>query len=219
MPRNSPKPRSDSDVEARLPAGIKFVLAFVILLFIAGAAGLIYLNISNQAATAQANATATAQANTTATAHAATATAHVTATALAQAHAGATATAITLANANATATARAVASFLVQSISISVSPASIAAMTCGTPVNVTYTATITIAPGSPGGTVALTWSIGSSSTPASVTFAPGETVKTVPFTDMGILARNNSYPRNGSIASTSPNVINSTTVRPAGTCV
>src|SRR6266851_4628240 len=174
MPRNSPKPRSDSDVEARLPAGIKFVLAFVILLFIAGAAGLIYLNISNQAATAQANATATA---------------------------------------------RAVASFLVQSISISVSPASIAAMTCGTPVNVTYTATITIAPGSPGGTVALTWSIGSSSTPASVTFAPGETVKTVSTTDMGILARNNSYPRNGSIASTSPNVINSTTVRPAGTCV
>src|SRR5712692_10351715 len=203
MPGNSPKPKSDLDVEARLPAGIKFVLAFVILLFVAGAAGLIYLNISNQAATA----------------HAATATAHITATALAQAHAGATATAITLANANATATARALASFLVQSISISVSPASIAGMTCGTAVNVTYTATITIAPGSPGGTVALTWSIGSSSTPASVTFAPGETVKTVSTTDMGILARNNSYPRNGSIASTSPNVINSTTVRPAGTCV
>src|SRR5260221_11086144 len=91
MPRNSSKPRSDSDVEARLPAGIKFVLAFVILLFIAGAAGLIYLNISSQAAATQANATATAQANTTGTAHAATATAHVTATALAQAHAGATA--------------------------------------------------------------------------------------------------------------------------------
>jgi hypothetical protein len=112
-----------------------------------------------------------------------------------------------------------VASFLVQSITTSVSPASIASMTCGTPVNVTYTATITIALGSPGGTVALTWSIGSSSTPASVTFAPGATVKTVSITDRGTLARNNSYPRNGSIASTSPNVMNSKTIRPAGTCV
>ena len=217
MPRDNPKPRPDLDVEARLPASIKFVLAFVILLFIAGAAGLVYLNISNQAATAQANATATAQARTAATAHAATAIAHVTATALA--HAGATATAVALVNANATATARAVASFLVKSIIISVSPASIAGMTCGTPVKVTYTATITIAPGSPGGTVALTWSIGSTRTPTSVTFAPGEMVKSVSITDMGTLARNNSYPRNGSIASTSPNVINSTTVRPAGTCV
>ncbi len=219
MPGNSPKPRSDLDVEARLPPGIKFVLAVVILLFIAGAAVLIYLNISNQAATTQANATATAQANTTATAHAATATAHVTATALAQAHAGATATAITLANANATATAIALASFKVQRIIISVRPASIAGMTCGTPVKVTYTATITIAPGSPGGTVKLTWNIGSTSTPASATFAPGETVKTVSITDMGTLARNNSYPRNGSITSTSPNVVNSTTIRPIGTCV
>ncbi len=219
MPGNSPKPRSDLDVEARLPSGIKFVLAVVILLLIAGAAGLIYLNISNQAATTQANATATAQANTTATAHAATATAHVTATALAQAHAGATATAITLANANATATAIALASFKVQRIIISVRPASIAGMTCGTPVKVTYTATITIAPGSPGGTVKLTWNIGSTSTPASATFAPGETVKTVSITDMGTLARNNSYPRNGSITSTSPNVVNSTTIRPIGTCV
>ena len=211
MPRDNPKPRSDLDVEARLPTGIKFVLAVVMLLFIAGAAGLIYLNISNQAATTQANATATA--------HAATATAHVTATALAQAHAGATATAITLANANATATARALASFKVQRIIISVRPASIAGMTCGTPVNVTYTATITIAPGSPGGTVKLTWNIGSTSTPASATFAPGETVKTVSITDMGTLARNNSYPRNGSITSTSPNVVKSTTIRPIGTCV
>lgn len=219
MPQNSRKSRSDLDVEARLPAGIKIMLAFVILLFIAGAAGLIYLNISNQAAATQASATATAQANTIATVHAVTATAHVTATALAQAHAGATATAIALANANATATAGALASFRVQSITISVSPASIAGMTCGTPVNVTYTATITIAPGSPGGTVALRWSIGSTSTPASVTFAPGETVKTVSIRDMGTLARDNSYPRNGSIASTSPNVVNSTTVRPAGTCV
>ena len=219
MPRNSPKPKSDLDVEARLPASIKIVLAFVILLFIAAAAGLIYLNISNQAATTHANATATAQANTTATAHAATATAHVTATALAKAHAGATATAVAQANAKATATARVLASFLVQSVTISVSPASIAGMTCGTPVNVTYTATITIAAGGPGGTVALTWSIGSTSTPANVAFAPGETVKTVSITDMGTLARDNSYPRNGSIASTSPNVVNSTTVRPAGTCV
>jgi len=219
MPGNSPKPKSYLDVEARLPTGIKFVLAVVMLLFIAGAAGLIYLNISNQAATTQANATATAQANTTATAHAATATAHVTATALAQAHAGATATAITLANANATATAIALASFKVQRIIISVRPASIAGMTCGTPVKVTYTATITIAPGSPGGTLKLTWNIGSTSTPASATFAPGETVKTVSITDMGTLARNNSYPRNGSITSTSPNVVNSTTIRPIGTCV
>ncbi|HKF37181.1 MAG TPA: hypothetical protein VKB35_09795 [Ktedonobacteraceae bacterium] len=219
MPRDNPKPRSDLDVEARLPTGIKFVLAFVILLFIAGAAGLIYLNISNQAATTQANATATAQAHITGTAHAATATAKVTATALAHAHAGATATAIVLANTNATATARALASFLVQSITISVSPASIAGMACGTPVNVTYTATITIAPGSPGGTVKLTWNIGSTSTPASVTFAPSETVKTVAITDMGTLARDNSYPRNGSITSTSPNVVSSTTTRPAGTCV
>ncbi len=219
MPRNNPKPGSDLDVEARLPTSIKFVLAFVVLLFIAGAAGLIYLNISSQAAATQASATATAQANTTATAHAVTATANVTATALAQAHARATATTVALANAKATATAVALASFRVRTIAISVRPASIAGMTCGTPVNVTYTATITIASGSPGGTVKLTWNIGSTSTPASVTFAAGETVKTVSITDMGTLASNNSYPRNGSITSTSPNVVNSTMIRPAGTCV
>src|SRR5260370_31409824 len=102
MPRNSSKPRSDSDVEARLPAGIKFVLAFVILLFIAGAAGLIYLNISSQAAATQANATATAQANTTGTAHAPTATAHGTPTARAPAHAGPPATALSRPHASAT---------------------------------------------------------------------------------------------------------------------
>ena len=217
MPQNSRNSKSDLDEEPRLPIGVKFLLAFVILLFIAAGVGIFYLTMSNQAATSQANATATAQAHSIATAHAATATANVTATALARA--GATATAIARANANATATATALPAFQVQGITIAVSPTSIAGMACGTPVNVTYTATITIAPGSQGGTVKLTWTIGSTSSPASITFAPGESVKTVSSTDIGSLARNNSYPRSASIISTSPNAVNSTTVRPAGTCI
>lgn len=220
MPQSNRKSKTDLDEDARLPTSIKVLLVLVFLLFIAGGAGIVYLTINNQNATAQANATATAQANATTVAHAtATAKANASSTAIAQANANATVTAIAQANANATATANATVPFKVRSITISVSPASIAGMTCGTLVNVTYTATITVASGSPGGTVQLTWHIGSSTSPASATFGPGETSKTVSFTDSGSLAANNSFPRNGSITSTSPNVVNSTTIRPAGTCV
>lgn len=110
--------------------------------------------------------------------------------------------------------------FQVTNIALSVNPGSIASMLCGASLTVIYTATITIAPNSNAGVVQLVWNFESFHHTASVTFAPAQTIQTVTYRDSGKLAQNNSngFPRAVSIASTSPNAINSITVKPAGLC-
>ncbi|HET8841968.1 MAG TPA: hypothetical protein VFN35_10910, partial [Ktedonobacteraceae bacterium] len=88
------------------------------------------------------------------------------------------------------------AAFQVTGVDMSVSPASIQGLACGTSIVVTYTATIHVAANSPGGTVQFTYTVnnGRSQTPASITFSPGQTVRTYTFTWSGTLPADHTYP-------------------------
>jgi len=112
------------------------------------------------------------------------------------------------------------AAFQVTSVDMTVSPASIQGMSCGTSVVVTYTATIHVAANSPGGTVQFTYTVnnGRGQTPASITFSPGQTMRTYTFTWSGALPADHTYPGQGGIQVTSPNQLTSPLVAPAGTC-
>ena len=113
------------------------------------------------------------------------------------------------------------AAFQVTSIDMAVNPTSIAGMACGTSITVTYTATFHIAANSPGGTVQFVYTVnnGRGTTPASLSFAAGQTTKTYAFTWQGKLAADNVYPGLGGVQTSSPNVVQSPSVKPTGTCV
>jgi len=112
------------------------------------------------------------------------------------------------------------AAFQVTGVDMAVSPASIQGMACGTPVVVTYTATIHVAPGGPGGVVQFSYTVnnGRGQTPASITFAPGQTVRTYTFTWSGALPADHTYPGLGGIQITGPNQLTSQLVKPTGQC-
>jgi len=112
------------------------------------------------------------------------------------------------------------AAFQVTGVDMAVSPASIQGLACGTSVVVTYTATIHVAPGGPGGVVQFSYTVnnGRGQTPASITFAPGQTVRTYSFTWSGALPADHTYPGPGGIQITSPNQLTSQLVKPTGQC-
>jgi predicted thioesterase len=112
------------------------------------------------------------------------------------------------------------AAFQVTGVDMSVSPTSIQGLSCGTSVVVTYTATIHVAANSPGGTVQFSYTVnnGRGQTPASITFSPGQTVRTYSFTWSGALPADHTYPGPGGIQVTSPNQLTSPLVAPTGTC-
>jgi hypothetical protein len=110
--------------------------------------------------------------------------------------------------------------FQVTSIAMAVSPTSVQGLSCGTSIVVTYTATIHVAPGSSGGTVQFTSTVntGRGQTSASITFSPGQTVRTYTFTWSGALPADHTSPGPGGIQVTSPNQLTSPLVAPTGTC-
>jgi hypothetical protein len=112
------------------------------------------------------------------------------------------------------------AAFQVTSVAMSVSPASIQGLSCGTSVVVTYTATIHVAANGPGGTVKFRSTVnnGRGETSASITFGPGQTVRTYIFTWSGTLPADHTYPGPGGIQVTSPDQLLSSLVRPTGMC-
>ena len=112
------------------------------------------------------------------------------------------------------------AGFQVTNVTVAVSPSSIQGMLCGTSVVVTYTATIHVAANGPGGTVHFSYTVnnGRSQTPATITFNPGQTVRTFTFTWSGALPADHTYPGEGGIQVTSPNQLTSPLVAPAGRC-
>jgi hypothetical protein len=112
------------------------------------------------------------------------------------------------------------AAFAVTSVDMTVSPASIAGLTCGTSIVVTYTATIHVAANGPGGIVQFTYTVdgGRGQNPAQVTFAAGQTSQTYSFTWSGTLPADNTEPGLGGIQISSPNQLTSTTLKPSGTC-
>jgi predicted thioesterase len=112
------------------------------------------------------------------------------------------------------------APFQVTQVTMSVSPTSIQGLACGTSIVVTYTATIHVAANGPGGTVQFTYTVnnGRGQTPASITFSPGQTVRTYTFTWSGALPADHTYPGPGGIQVTSPNQLTSPLVAPTGRC-
>ncbi len=110
--------------------------------------------------------------------------------------------------------------FQVTQVAMSVSPASIQGLSCGTSEVVTYTATIHVAANGPGGTVHFSYTInnGRGQTQASITFSPGQTVRTYTFTWSGALPADHTYPGPGGIQVTSPNQLTSQLVAPTGMC-
>ncbi len=112
------------------------------------------------------------------------------------------------------------AAFHVTQVDMTVSPTSIQGLSCGTSIVVTYTATIHVAANSPGGTVQFSYTVnnGRGQTPASITFSPGQTVRTYTFTWSGALPADHTYPGPGGIQVTSPNQLTSSLVGPTGMC-
>ena len=112
------------------------------------------------------------------------------------------------------------AAFQVTKVDMTVSPASIQGLSCGTSIVVTYTATIHVAANSPGGTVQFNYTVnnGRGQTPASITFSPGQTIRTYSFTWRGVLPADHTYPGPGGIQVTSPNQLTSQLVAPTGMC-
>lgn len=112
------------------------------------------------------------------------------------------------------------AAFQVTRVDMAVNPTSIQGLSCGTSIVVYYTATIHVAPNSPGGTVQFSYTInnGRGQTPASITFGPGQTVRTFTFTWSGALPADHTYPAPGGVQVTSPNQLTSSLVAPTGTC-
>ena len=110
--------------------------------------------------------------------------------------------------------------FNVTSITMAVSPTSIAGMTCGTAITVTYTAIFHIAANSPGGTIQFRYTVnnGRSSPGASVTVSPVQTSATYSFTWSGNLPPDHTYPGLGAVITSSPNVVTSPFVKPNGLC-
>ncbi len=112
------------------------------------------------------------------------------------------------------------AAFHVTQVDMTVSPTSIQGLSCGTSIVVTYTATIHVAANSPGGTVQFSYTVnnGRGQNPASITFSPGQTVRTYTFTWSGALPADHTYPGPGGIQVTSPNQLTSSLVGPTGMC-
>ena len=141
-----------------------------------------------------------------------------TSTVSASINAGSTGSASVSANVVPTGICRLPGPFQVVSINMSVNPSTVDSVTCGAFVNITYSATVTIAPDSNAGTVSLVWSTNPGHPGASIVFAPLQTVGTVTVTLDEVSSHHTNFPRPVSISSTSPNVVNGGPVRPAGQC-
>lgn len=110
--------------------------------------------------------------------------------------------------------------FQVTSVELSVTPTTITGLNCGTSLTVTYTATFHLATNSPGGTIRFAYTVnnGRSSTPASLSVAPGQTSARYTFVWSGTLPADHTYPEAGGVMVQGPNVISSPLLGPSGAC-
>jgi hypothetical protein len=106
--------------------------------------------------------------------------------------------------------------FVVTGVSASVSPASVTGIHCGTTITMVYTVTVTIAPDSNGGTVAVNMIVGNYHRAGSVAFPPGTTVQHLTFSTTPTI--NHFTPPPMTFASTTPNAVSSAATKPAGQC-
>lgn len=110
--------------------------------------------------------------------------------------------------------------FQVTGVTMTVTPSSIAGVSCGTPLTVTYTAVFHLAANGPGGTVQFEYTInnGRGSNRASLVVAPGQTAASYTFQWSGNLPADHTYPEPGGVLVTSPNALTSSRVVPSGAC-
>lgn len=106
--------------------------------------------------------------------------------------------------------------FVVTGVSASVNPASLAGIPCNTTMTVVYTVTVTIAPNSNGGTVVVDMMVGQFHRAGNVFFSPGTTVQNLTFSITAKITH--TTPPGMTFASTSPNAVSSSPVKPAGPC-
>lgn len=109
--------------------------------------------------------------------------------------------------------------FAVTGINVGVSPASITGIACNSIITFTYTATVTVASNTNGGTVILQWFHAPS--PTLLTFGPyipGQTTQTITFSQTAKVLLNNQYPLPELITVTKPNAYTSPAVKPYGLC-
>src|SRR5947209_17400314 len=92
-----------------------------------------------------------------------------------------TPTATTEASPSASATASNDAPMQVTGLSGTANPSAFTHLTCGGTANFSYAVAIFVNAGSRGGQVTFTWNANGSTTPGNVTFAPGDTSKTVTY--------------------------------------
>jgi hypothetical protein len=110
--------------------------------------------------------------------------------------------------------------FQVTNLTISVSPSAVTGVVCGNYITFVYTATVTVTPNTNGGTVVLKWNF--SAAPVTITFGPyvpGQTTRTITYALTGRVIHNQTFPPNGSIASSIPNVVSAGPVKPYGPCM
>jgi hypothetical protein len=105
-------------------------------------------------------------------------------------------------------------------LSVTVNPSTFSHLTCGVTTDLVYAAAIFVNTGSRGGPVALTWNANGTTTPGSVTFAPGDTSKTVTYTlhNVGIQYGATANPSVTLSANNSGQTITSAPIKPAGNC-
>ncbi len=110
--------------------------------------------------------------------------------------------------------------FKVTSVTMAVNPTSIAGLSCGTHLTVTYTATFNLVPNGPGGTITFYYTInnGRGDNLASLTVAPGQTTATYSFTWSGDLPIDHTFPESGGVWGKSPNYVLSPLLAPSGAC-
>src|SRR5579864_7170374 len=70
----------------------------------------------------------------------------------------------------------------VTGISITMNPTNLQPINCGAAVNIVFTAQISVAAGSGGGVLPITWNINQSAIPGTATFAAGQTSQSVTYT-------------------------------------
>src|SRR5438067_2217387 len=108
----------------------------------------------------------------------------------------------------------------VTGLSVTVNPSTFSHLTCGVATNLLYAAAIFVNAGSRGGPVTVTWNANGTTTPGSVTFAPGDTSKTVTYTLNNVPIQYSSAANPSATLTVNNNghTITSAPIKPSGAC-
>lgn len=108
----------------------------------------------------------------------------------------------------------------VTGLSVTVNPSSFSHLTCGVTTDLVYAAAIFVNTGSSGGPVTFTWNANGTTTPGSVTFAPGDTSKTVTYTlnNVPIQYSSTANPSATLTVNSNGHTITSAPIKPSGAC-